>query len=153
MTDTTRPCTLVPTGYLSATFFHGYSCNCLRPSDIRSRSQSISRILTSRVCPISHTSDGCPIRPHDMSVMWSNPSIPPRSIKAPKSVIFFITPVRRSPTLSSSFSSSRFPARSSSSSTRRLTTMFRRRLFSLRILKSYSSPSRSSTLGTRRSAI
>ena len=85
--------------------------------------------------------------------MWSSPSIPPRSIKAPKSVMFLITPVRRSPTLSSSFSSSRFPARSSSNRTRRLTTMFRRRLFSLRILKSYSSPSRSSTLGTRRSAI
>ncbi len=40
------------------------------------------------------SSDGCEIRPHDMSVMWSNPSTPPRSMNAPKSVMFFTTPFR-----------------------------------------------------------
>ncbi len=37
---------------------------------------------------------GCEMRPHDMSVMWSSPSTPPRSMKAPKSVMFLTTPVR-----------------------------------------------------------
>ena len=34
------------------------------------------------------------MRPYDMSVMWSRPSTPPRSMNAPKSVMFLTTPFR-----------------------------------------------------------
>ncbi len=40
---------------------------------MRSRSQSMSRTLTSSSCPMCTSSDGCEIRPHDMSVMCSKP--------------------------------------------------------------------------------
>src|SRR6266702_1685843 len=88
-----------------------------------------------------------------MSVMWSRPSTPPRSMKAPKSVMFFTMPFRVWPTCSSFIRTSRLVLRSASSSTRRLTTMLRRRLFSLMILNSKLWPKSSSMLGTRRSAI
>src|SRR5207244_3478435 len=88
-----------------------------------------------------------------MSVMWSRPSTPPRSMKAPKSVMFLTTPLRTWPTCSSFMRTSRLVLRSASSSTRRLTTMLRRRLLSLMILNSKLCPSSSSMLGTRRSAI
>ncbi len=97
--------------------------------------------------------DGCEMRPHDMSVMWSRPSTPPRSMKAPKSVMFLTTPFRTWSFWSSFISFSRLPARSVSRITRRETTMLRRRLLSLMILNSYFWPSSSSMLGTRRSAI
>src|SRR2546425_10530369 len=58
-----------------------------------------------------------------MSVMWSRPSTPPRSMKAPKSVMFFTTPFRTWLTDSSFINTSRFVLRSASSSTRRETTM------------------------------
>src|SRR5689334_1148854 len=88
-----------------------------------------------------------------MSVMCSRPSTPPRSMKAPKSVMFLTTPFRTWLTDSSFMRTSRFVLRSASSSTRRDTTMFRRRLFSLMILNSKLWPSSSSMFGTRRSAI
>src|SRR5882762_5004184 len=88
-----------------------------------------------------------------MSVMWSRPSTPPRSMKAPKSVMFLTMPFRVWPTCSSFIKTSRLVLRSASSSTRRLTTMLRRRLFSLMILNSKLCPSSSSMFGTRRSAI
>src|SRR5438034_413596 len=88
-----------------------------------------------------------------MSVMWSRPSTPPRSMKAPKSVMFFTMPLRTWPTWSSFIRTSRLVLRSASSSTRRDTTMLRRRLLSLMILNSKLWPSSSSMLGTRRSAI
>src|SRR5213075_2161599 len=88
-----------------------------------------------------------------MSVMCSKPSTPPRSMKAPKSVMFLTMPFRTWPTDSSFISTSRFVLRSASSSTRRDTTMLRRRLLSLMILNSKLWPSSSSMLGTRRSAI
>src|SRR5467141_345793 len=88
-----------------------------------------------------------------MSVMWSRPSTPPRSMKAPKSVMFLTMPFRVWPTCSSFIRTSRLVLRSASSSTRRLTTMLRRRLFSLMILNSKLCPSSSSMLGTRRRAI
>src|SRR3989441_3806759 len=88
-----------------------------------------------------------------MSVMWSRPSTPPRSMKAPKSVMFFTMPLRTWPTSSSFIRTSRLVLRSASSSTRRDTTMLRRRLLSLMILNSKLWPSSSSMLGTRRSAI
>src|SRR5882762_7040033 len=88
-----------------------------------------------------------------MSVMCSSPSTPPRSMKAPKSVMFLTTPFRTWLTDSSFIRTSRLVLRSASSSTRRDTTMLRRRLFSLMILNSKLCPSSSSILGTRRSAI
>src|SRR5438094_920932 len=88
-----------------------------------------------------------------MSVMCSRPSTPPRSMKAPKSVMFFTIPLRTWPTWSSFIRTSRLVLRSASSSTRRDTTMLRRRLLSLMILNSKLWPSSSSMLGTRRSAI
>src|SRR6266852_1992986 len=88
-----------------------------------------------------------------MSVMCNMPSTPPRSMKAPKSVMFFTMPLRTWPTWSSFISTSRFVLRSASSSTRRETTMLRRRLLSLMILNSKLCPSSSSIFGTRRSAI
>src|SRR5467141_3640950 len=88
-----------------------------------------------------------------MSVMWSRPSTPPRSMKAPKSVMFLTMPFRVWPTCSSFIRTSRLVLRSASSSTRRLTTMLRRRLFNLMILNSKLWPSSSSMLGTRRRAI
>src|SRR3954463_8429038 len=44
--------------------------------------------------PMATSSEGCEMRPQDMSVMWSRPSTPPRSMNAPKSVMFFTTPLR-----------------------------------------------------------
>ena len=55
---------------------------------IRSRSGSNDRTLTSTLSPTDRTSLGWRMRPQEMSVMWSSPSIPPRSMKAPKSVMF-----------------------------------------------------------------
>src|SRR5437016_5453911 len=43
-----------------------------------------------------------------MSVMWSRPSTPPKSMKAPKSVMFFTMPFRVWPTCSSFIRTSRF---------------------------------------------
>src|SRR5438105_6386551 len=88
-----------------------------------------------------------------MSVMCSKPSTPPRSMNAPKSVMFLTTPLRTWLTDNSFISTSRFVLRSASSSTRRDTTMLRRRLFNLMILNSKLWPSSSSMFGTRRSAI
>src|SRR6266567_2531228 len=85
--------------------------------------------------------------------MCSRPSTPPRSMKAPKSVMFFTTPFRTWPTDNSFIRTSRLVLRSASSSTRRDTTMLRRRLFSLMILNSKLWPSSSSMFGTRRKAI
>ena len=88
-----------------------------------------------------------------MSVMWSRPSTPPKSMNAPKSVMFFTTPFRTWSFSSSFINFSRLPARSVSRITRRETTMLRRRLLSLMILNSYFWPRSSSMFGTRRSAI
>ncbi len=120
---------------------------------MRSRVQSMSSTLTSSSWPICTISDGCEMRPHDMSVMWSRPSTPPRSMNAPKSVMFLTTPFRTWSFWSSFISFSRLPARSVSRITRRDTTMLRRRLLSLMILNSNFWPSSSSMLGTRRRAI
>ena len=85
-------------------------------------------------------SEGWLTRPHDMSVMWSRPSTPPKSMKAPKSVMFLTTPSRIWPSSNTLTISSRIRARSSSSTARRETTMLRRALLSLMILKGNSWP-------------
>ena len=84
--------------------------------------------------------------------MCSRPSMPPRSTKAPKSVMFLTTPVRTWPFSSSEMRVRFFSSRSCSSTMRRLTTTLRRRLFFLMIRHSISSPIMSSRLGTWRRA-
>src|SRR5687768_3809379 len=59
------------------------------------------------------------MRPQDISVMCRRPSTPPRSMKAPKSVMFLTTPLRTWSFSSSFISFSRFPARSASSNAAR----------------------------------
>ncbi len=75
------------------------------------------------------------MRPQLMSVMWSRPSMPPRSTNAPKSTMFLTLPWRVWPT--SSFSNMRdfITSRCCSMSWRRLTTMLRRSSSILRILQ------------------
>ena len=134
--DTTFPRTRAPTGYFLSISVQGYGRSCLSPREMRSRFQSTSRTFTSTFWPMPTTSEGCPTRPQDMSVMWRRPSKPPRSMKAPKSVMFFTTPSRTCPRRSSFTSVARFFSRSPSRITLRETTMLRRRLLSLMILKS-----------------
>ena len=71
-----------------------------------------------------------------MSVMWSRPSMPSRSMNAPKSVMFLTVPLRMSPTLTPSRNFWRFSLRSCSMSSRRERTMFLRSSLILTILKS-----------------
>ena len=63
-----------------------------------SRSNLSTTTLTSS--PTAITSLGWLMRPHDMSVMCSRPSMPPRSTKAPYSVMFLTLPVRILPSSS-----------------------------------------------------
>jgi hypothetical protein len=53
----------------SSIFSQGLSASCLRPRETRSRSRSISMIMTSISSPCLTISDGCWIRPQDISVM------------------------------------------------------------------------------------
>ena len=85
--------------------------------------------------------------------MCNNPSRPPKSINAPKSVIFFTIPCLTCPTSNSLTSDSLLFSLLSSSIARRETTIFLRRLFSLIILKLRDCPISSSILGTLLRAI
>jgi len=60
----------------------GILADLLRPSDTRSVSALNFNTFTRTWSPTWNSSDGCVTRPHDMSVMWSRPSMPPRSMKA-----------------------------------------------------------------------
>jgi hypothetical protein len=51
------------------------------------------RTLTSIFSSILTASRGWLTRPQDMSVMWSRPSMPPRSTNAPKSAMFLTVPL------------------------------------------------------------
>ena len=84
--DISRRC--CPTDWLSF---------CLRPRLTRSFSLLMSSTTTSISWPTLRISDGCPMRPQLMSVMWSRPSMPLRSMNAPKSVMFLTVPLRMSP--------------------------------------------------------
>ena len=66
------------------------------------------------------------MRPQDMSVMCSRPSMPPRSTNAPKSAMFLTMPLRIWPSWISVSRISFCFSRSSSSSLRREMTMFMR---------------------------
>ena len=56
---------------------------CLSPRETRSFSASNFRTFTLISSPTWKSSLGWLMRPQDMSVMWSSPSMPPRSMKAP----------------------------------------------------------------------
>ena len=73
------------------------------------------------------------MRPQDMSVMCSRPSTPPRSMKAPYSVMFLTTPLIRMPTTRFLRVSRRFSSRPFSSTARRESTTLPRWRLSLRI--------------------
>ena len=75
----------------------GSSCVCLRPSETRSVSGLYLRTRTVTSSPTWKSSDGWLTRPQLMSVMWSRPSMPPRSTKAPYSVMFLMTPLTTLP--------------------------------------------------------
>ena len=93
---------------------------------MRSFSRSTSRTITSSSWPTLSISLGCFTRPQLMSVMCRRPSMPSRSMNAPKSVMFFTLPLRTSPFCSEASSSARFSAIVPSMSSRRLTMMFLR---------------------------
>ena len=82
-----------PTGYLLSMFSQGLASFCLRPRAIFSLSLSIDRTLTSISWSILSISLGWLMRPQDMSVMCSRPSMPPRSMNAPKSAMFLTVPL------------------------------------------------------------
>src|SRR5579885_2377722 len=129
----TRPLNLAPAGYFSSTPSHGSASSCFMPSEIRCVS-GLKRITwTLTFWPICSASDGWLMRRQAMSVTWSRPSTPPRSTKAPYSVMFLTTPLRIWPSLRLATSSERCSARLSSSTARRDTTMLPRERSILRI--------------------
>ena len=65
---------------------------CLMPSETFCFSRSYLRMTTSILSPTFKISEGWLILPQDMSVIWSRPSMPPRSTKAPYSVTFLTVP-------------------------------------------------------------
>ena len=79
-----------------------------------------------------------------ISVIWRRPSIPPKSTKAPKSVIFLIVPSSTIPISISSRTACLFPRRSSSKIALRERTMFCLSSLNLTILNSLSTPRNSS---------
>ncbi len=100
--------------------------------------------------PTFSTSLGWLIRPQDMSVMCSRPSMPPRSTKAPYSVMFFTVPMRTLPSSSVPRVSRFFSAFSSSSTALRESTMLPRFLLTLMTRMRSSWPLRLSRLRTGR---
>ena len=92
-------------------------------------------ICTFTVSPIFRISEGWLTRRHAMSVTCSRPSMPPRSTKAPYSVMFLTTPSTIWPSERRCTSSERCSASVSSSTERRETTMLPRRLSILRMRK------------------
>ena len=107
------PATRVPTGYFSATSFHGYALELLEAErDALALPVDVENLDLELLADLHHLRRDAEMRPHDMSVMWSRPSTPPRSMNAPKSVMFLTTPFRTWSFCSSFISFSRLPARS-----------------------------------------
>ena len=80
---TILPVILLPTLYLPWTWLHGSDVNCFIPRDTLFLSLLMLKILTLISSPTWYNSDGCPIFPQDISVIWTRPSIPPRSTNMP----------------------------------------------------------------------
>ena len=149
-TFVTLPSTTSPSLYCSSTCCHGSLWVCLRPSEMRWRSRSMSSTFTLTVWPISSISEGWFTCDHESSEMWIRPSMPSRSTNAPKSTMFEIWPSTTSPGWSRSRICWRCSLRSSSSTARReRTTLLRERLSSITFARS-SVPMNSSRSWTRR---
>jgi hypothetical protein len=90
--DMTLPWTTSPTFIFSSMFSHGSGLRRFMLKDISSLtgSQPITRISISS--PLLNISSNLPILPQDISEICNNPSMPPKSIKAPKLVIFLTIP-------------------------------------------------------------
>ena len=117
---------------MSTTRCHGSSWVCLRPSEMRWRSRSMSSTFTGTVSPIERISDGWFTWLQDSSEMWIRPSMPSRSTKAPKSTMFEMAPSTTWPGCRRSRICWRTSLRSSSSTARReSTTLLRERLSSM----------------------
>jgi hypothetical protein len=76
----------------------GWGSFCLRPSAIFSFSRSMLSTTFDLLVDLDQ-SLGWLMRPQDMSVMCSRPSMPPRSTNAPKSAMFLTVPLIASPSL------------------------------------------------------
>ena len=150
---TTLPLIWVVTGYLESTSTQGSALICLRPSETRSFSESYFRTITVTLSPMENISEGWLTRPHDISVIWSKPSIPPKSMNTPYSVIFLTIPSMRLPSLILSRVPSRTCLRCSSSRILRERTILPRFLFILIIFISNFSPSNFSRLRIGRRSI
>jgi len=91
-----------PEAYFCSISFQGSSVVCFKPSDTLFLSLSKSSTITLISSPTATISEGCDIFFQLMSAIWSRPSIPPKSTKAPKFVILLTFPFRIS-LISSSF--------------------------------------------------
>ena len=140
----------MPGMYFSAARLHGSSLICLSPSETRSVSALNFNTLTRTWSPTWNSSDGWLTRPQLMSVMWSRPSMPPRSMNAPYSVRFLTMPSTIWPSLRRSSVDSLRAARSFSRSTRRDRTMLPRFLLNLMTLNLKAWPRNESRLRTGR---
>ena len=129
----TRPVCFDPIGNFSSTVSQGSACSCFMPRLMRWVSLLILITWTFTVSPIPRISLGWLTRRQAMSVTCRRPSTPPRSTKAPYSVMFLTTPSTTSPSLSRATISARCSARLSSRTARRDTTMLPRRRSIFRI--------------------
>src|SRR5581483_3474312 len=91
VTETTLPLTFAPGLYFFSTHAHGSDLVCLRLKEIFP-SSSIFKTLTLTSSSTETTSPACFTLPHDSSLMGMNPSTPPKSTKAPWSIIFTTLP-------------------------------------------------------------
>ena len=153
MTLTTLPLIFVSTGNFESTSTHGSGLVCLSPNETRSFSLSYFKTTTVTLSPIENISEGWLTLPHDISVMWSNPSIPPKSMNTPYSVIFLIIPSIRLPSSIFSRVPVRICLRCSSKRILRERTMLPRFLFILIIFISNFSPINFSRLRMGRRSI
>ena len=73
----TLPFTTVPGGYFSLSDSYGFGSSCFMPSEIRFCFGSMSSTTASTMSPTATIFDGCLTRRvHDISEMWTRPSMP-----------------------------------------------------------------------------
>ncbi len=122
----------------------------MRPRATLPSSRFTLRMTTSIRSSMASISLGWLMRPQLMSVMWSSPSMPPRSTNAPKSTMFLTLPGRIWPGSRSSNRRTFMMSRSASRCWRRETTMLRRSSSILRILQVSRRPMKSAISPGRR---
>ena len=91
------PFTREPMAYFVSTWLQGSDCFCFSPRETLPSLRSRFKIITSILSPTATTSEGWAIFDQLISVICNRPSTPPKSIKAPKSVMPFTTPDITSP--------------------------------------------------------